>query len=609
MFQSLREEFSAVGPGRFIAGTTPDETVERLTSAGKVEAVEGQSFTKARKVHVPERQKFEWMTNVQLSTKEPVKAGDTLVAFVWARGKAKPKAVDTGEGAIIQAYFGADAPQFSNQLSNYHDRHRISPEWERYWFKTVDPVKKDYAPGQVRIMFMLGHEAQDVEFGPVAIMAFPKGSDVTKLPKPSYDYNGRAADAPWRAEAAKRIDQYRKGDLTVTVRDAAGQPVPNAQVKVEMKRHAFPFGTAVALPRWLGSDGMSQTDKENYRRILLDHFNMIATENSLKWAAATEWGQKLEDTEAMLRWAREHKLYTKGHVLVWPSWHHTPKAVRERTQKDPEALRKAVREHVRDYASRFRGLVDDWDVTNETEGNRDYMDILGPTEMIEWYKIAHEAAPDAKLSFAEPGLGAGGMEGGSFPEKELPQYRGWVDYLIKNGAPLHRLASQEHGGTVAKLGKKRDPSDAWKFWDDMYAKYGKPIFFTEIDVNVENDKDEEQLKYQADVLRDTLILAFAHPHVEGVNQWGFWEKAHWFPRAALWRADWSIKPNGQAYLDLVYRDWWTTETVITDPSGKASLRGFGGDYEVTIDRGGTTQTGRATVVPREANAVEIKIGS
>lgn len=34
--------------------------------------------------------------------------------------------------------------------------------------------------------------------------------------------------------------------------------------------------------------------------------------------------------------------------------------------------------------------------------------------------------------------------------------------------------------------------------------------------------------------------------------WGFWAGDHWIPHAALFRRDWSIKPNGRVYQDLVF---------------------------------------------------------
>jgi GH35 family endo-1,4-beta-xylanase len=600
MYRQLQEEFKAVGKARFVFGGNPDEATQRLSN-GQLIDVQGQPFTKAQRIVVQERQAQPWMVNMSGRNKEPIHKGDLILATFYARGRKGPEKVDTGTGAVVQAFFknGGD------QLTEYHATRELTPEWERYWVKSTGPVKRDYAAGEVELLVMLGHKAQEVEMGGLAVMAFPAGSNAAALPKPSYNYAGRSLDAPWRKEAESRIERLRKGNLKVQVVDVAGRPVRGAQVHAQMKKHDFLFGTAIALPRWLGTN-MSEQDKTNYRQKIIDHFNMVETENELKWRGFTEWGMSLDDTEKELRWAREHGLYTRGHVLVWPSWEHTPAKVKEQVKDDPQALRKVVRQHVTDTVTRFKGLIDDWDVTNETEGNRDYMDILGPQEMIVWYQLARKADSNVKLTFTEPGLGLGGMEGGSFPDKKLPEYRGWVDYLVKNKAPLDRLGSQEHGGTMAKIGKKTDPAAAWKLWDETYKRYGKEIIFTELDVNIDDDRDEEQLRYQADVLRDTMILAFAHPHLVGINQWGFWENAHWFPRAALWRSDWSIKPNGQAYLDLVYKMWWTDVKGATTANGTYSTRGFTGEYEVTVTANGKTKSVK-TALPRDGKNLKVTL--
>src|SRR5262245_17882875 len=58
-------------------------------------------------------------------------------------------------------------------------------------------------------------------------------------------YEGRAATAAWRLQAAASIEKHRKADLVVVVKDAHAHPVEGAVVEVEQIRHAFPFGTAV----------------------------------------------------------------------------------------------------------------------------------------------------------------------------------------------------------------------------------------------------------------------------------------------------------------------------------------------------------------------------
>ena len=50
----------------------------------------------------------------------------------------------------------------------------------------------------------------------------------------------------------------------------------------------------------------------------------------------------------------------------------------------------------------------------------------------------------------------------------------------------------------------------------------------------------------------------------------------------VFRNDWSIKPNGQAWIDLVKDQWWTDEQLASDAEGQAALRGFKRTYEITV---------------------------
>lgn len=62
---------------------------------------------------------------------------------------------------------------------------------------------------------------------------------------------------------------------------------------------------------------------------------------------------------------------------------------------------------------------------------------------------------------------------------------------------------------------------------DKFSRLGLPIQISEFGM----DTDDAQL--QSDYRRDFMTAAFSEPSVIGVVQWGFWEKAHWLPRAVL----------------------------------------------------------------------------
>lgn len=61
------------------------------------------------------------------------------------------------------------------------------------------------------------------------------------------DYPGRELDAEWREEAAERIEEHRKAELTVLVTDAEGKPIKEASVGIWLKQHSFRFGTVVSV--------------------------------------------------------------------------------------------------------------------------------------------------------------------------------------------------------------------------------------------------------------------------------------------------------------------------------------------------------------------------
>jgi GH35 family endo-1,4-beta-xylanase len=139
--------------------------------------------------------------------------------------------------------------------------------------------------------------------------------------------------------------------LHVVVEDAAGRPVAGADVRARQIRQAFAFGTCVP------ADKLWSPQAEKYRQILTRLFNYATLENDLKWEAlAGDWAPSftLDNARRAIAWLREHGLAVRGHVLVWPGWHHLPRALRAH-EGDPSSLRAAIEEHIRGSFQRSRG--------------------------------------------------------------------------------------------------------------------------------------------------------------------------------------------------------------------------------------------------------------
>jgi hypothetical protein len=92
--------------------------------------------------------------------------------------------------------------------------------------------------------------------------------------------------------------------------------------------------------------------------------------------------------------------------------------------------------------------------------------------------------------------------------------------------------------------------------------------------------EEEELK--AKELVDYYKICFAHPAVEGIIMWGFWEGANWIPTSSFYKKDWSPTPAASAYQNLIFKEWWTNKKGKTNSKGEFSIPAFFGKYKVTV---------------------------
>lgn len=542
----------------------PEDAIEKFRLAGgEAEAarvnlvpVSGPGFERAIRAQTTREPKSPWLVQLAVPTVEPVKKGDIVLASFWIRGLEAA----TGE-AYVGLVFETRREPFT-QGANFEAT--AGTAWQHYRVAFAAPT--DYPAGEAVLNLRLGYAPQTIEIGGVSLQNFGTGVRLTDLPSSSSTYAGRSMNSAWRKAAQERIEKHRKGDLWVRVTDAAGNPVGGATVQVAMKRHAFAFGSAVSAKNLVSND----PGDEAYRAKIKQLFNEVVLENDLKW---NQWEANREQALAGARWLRDNNIRLRGHTLVWPGWRHVPSSLKA-LENDPVALNARVKEHIRDEAGATKGLVVDWDVLNEVYKNHDLVDVLGESAMVDWFKAARESDPDAVLYINDYGiLSAGGSD-----RMHQDAYAKTIEFLIEKGAPIGGIGFQGHFGLRVTPPEKLLPIL------DRYAAYGKKLKVTEFDINI---RDEA---LQGDYTRDFLTTMFSHPAVEGVVMWGFWEGRHYAPQAALYRKNWSRKPNAVAWEDLVLKQWWTNAEGTSDPRGTYATRGFLGDYEITVTHRGKTKT-------------------
>jgi GH35 family endo-1,4-beta-xylanase len=547
----------------------PQQAVAEIVPVG------GQPFANAWRVEVLAQPPNPWKVQLVTASIAPVKRGDILWARFFLRCTASRQ--ESGEGRLTLVFETAD----ENHDKSIDLTVGAAKDWKEFTFPFT--CRHDLPAGGAQIALRVGFRPQTVEIGGIEILNYGNTRKLTDLPRTRADYPGREADAPWRKDAAARIEKFRKGDFRVQVKDAAGAPLAGTKVKYALRRHGFGFGSAIDGALLL----RNTPDSQRYRDTIDTHFSRVVYENELKWHSweLNDEARRRTSVESF-DWFTERHIGMRGHVLVWPSWQYLPKSALA-LRDDPAALRKLTDQRIREMVGRTRGRFVDWDVINEPFAHHDLMDILGDEVMVEWFKAARESDPDVKLFLNDyAGLANEGLD---TPHKD--HFEKTTRFLIDKGAPIDGIGLQCHFGWSVT------PPEAALKELDRWGALGLEVQITEFDVET---TDEE---LQADYTRDLLTLAFSHPSVTAIMIWGFWEGRHWKPDAALWRRDWSIKPNGKVWSDLITREWNTTGEAVTDADGWISFRGFHGRYTLTTGEGKTPQTAEVVLEKSRPNGL------
>lgn len=363
------------------------------------------------------------------------------------------------------------------------------------------------------------------------------------------------------------IRQLRMGTLVI-------ETAPNAEVRVEQLRHEFWFGAALASQYFNGRPDNAVAAK--YKQVFLENFNAAVTENALKWHSMERQQGKVDYgvVDAILAWTKQQDVPLRGHNVFWG----VPNMVQPWLKTmDNETLRETLKARAQEIARRYRGQFAEYDLNNEMLHGNYYEERLGTNitrDMANWMR---QEDPQAVLYLNDYDILTG---------RRLDDYAAQIRKFLDQGVPIGGIGVQGHlhGDTfdAAALSKALDRLGQFKL----------PIRVTEFNFPGQRSKyysrrdgrltDEEELA-KAKAIGDYYRICFAHPAVEGILMWGFWEGANWIPVSSLFRRDWSPTPAALVYHDLVYKQWWTTFRGKADAQGRCTLRAFYGKHRVTAN--------------------------
>ena len=576
--EELKNRYNIEG-GEWVIGQTEVETLNNGFPNGNLSvsqsSIQGMPFTRVLKLQTFETAAQHFRTTYYSPVKKKVKKDDVLLLSLWVRGNE----ATLGDGFCVQ-WVNQGRPPYNSTLA---EPYVMTKEWTQLYYSMV--AQTDLTVDTSNFGIQLGTMPQTCEVGGIALLNFGPNVDIAKLPHstPHETYLGMEAEASWRAEANNRIEQHRKSDIHLTVMDPEGNPLTDAEVDIQMIRHEFGFGTAVDLFRILGTT----PEDRNYQQFIKDisgkgfTFNTALLSYGLNWVdwesgARAGGGPKIlkQDLAMALNWLEDNHFKIRGHCLLWDRREYLPEDILQNLD-DTAYVKRRVEEHLADilHAEGISDKVVEWDMIQHAVIISVISEILGDEIYAEWYKIARKEAPNAKLFLNESGM----LNNAGFEVPNRKQLKELIQLFREQEVEVDALGLNGHFGRWLA-----SPDILYAALEDL-ASIGIPMSITEFDVLI----DDQELA--GSYLRDFLTVVFSHPQVNQFILWDIWDGSHFRGNAPLLNEDFSLKPGGEAFIDLVFNEWWTEKKQITNQNGKVYTRGFKGDYEITVTYQGVSQ--------------------
>ena len=315
------------------------------------------------------------------------------------------------------------------------------------------------------------------------------------------------------SELDESVRKVRTGVLVI-------EAPPGVEVRVEQQRHDFWFGAALASQVFTG--GVSKEDAARYKKVFLENFNAAVTENALKWHAMERRRGEVDYSavEAILRWTKQHGIPLRGHNIFWG----VPNQVQPWLKTlDDATLRATLKARALDVGRRYRGQFAEYDLNNEMLHGNYYEQRLGPEITRDMALWVRQEDPAAVLFLNDYDILSG---------RRVNDYIAQIRKFLDQGVPIGGIGVQGHihGESFDRAALK----DAL----DKLAQFKLPIRVTEFNFPGQRSKyygkrtgrltDEEE-RAKAKNLADYYRICFAHPAVQGILMWGFWEGPTGFP--------------------------------------------------------------------------------
>jgi len=269
---------------------------------------------------------------------------------------------------------------------------------------------------------------------------------------------------------------------------------------------------------------------------------LVVAENEMKWQVLNRGAPGDDDygpADTIATFASANKLVLRGHNLLW--YHRTPDWYFDLTDRHEQE--RAVVDHIKQLAGRYRGRIHSWDVVNEPiepkDGREDglrtavFLETLGPEYLDLAYHTARGVDPNAHLVVNEYDVEL------DAPDQEARRVAllHLLEGMRRSGTPVDAVGIQAH--LSAAGGPPLSAPLLRRFLADL-ASLGLTIQITELDVTDENAPGDVAVRdgLVADTYRRFLDVALDEPAVKMVVTWGLSDRHSWIVRRETYQAKW-----------------------------------------------------------------------
>jgi len=239
----------------------------------------------------------------------------------------------------------------------------------------------------------------------------------------------------------------------------------------EAYQGSFLIGAAINTAQITGQDSRGDA-------IIETQFSTISPENVMKWGMIHPKPDTYDFTLAdqYVAFGEKHHMFIVGHCLVW---HNQVPAWVFRNEKgefvDRETLLKRLHDHIATVVGRYKGRIQSWDVVNEALNDdgtlrpSPWMEIIGEDFIVKAFQYAHEADPQAQLTYNDYSL-----------ENE-PKRKGALALIARlkaQGIPITSVGIQGHDNLTWPAVEDEDATIS------AFGKLGVKVAITELDIDV-----------------------------------------------------------------------------------------------------------------------------